>query len=174
MRLKNTAALTAIAALAVPAAAVANDDHQKKGKSQQAKSQKAKSQKAKKSKGVGFTVSGTELTGLNVTDGKAAGPFTLDLTSANKHARTFLNVTPAQIQGDDTTSIPVQTDDSFRLRLNGVTDGADAGTTVDLADVLPTDRVKVIGKVTRVRKGDTTTTRVLNIKKITVTRKSAS
>jgi hypothetical protein len=163
MRFKTTAVATAIAALAVPSAALATDDHEHKGKSHQ---------KAKKAKSVGFSLSGTELAGLNVTDNKASGPFTLDLTSANKHARTFLGLTKTQIQGDDTTSIPVASDDTFRLRLNGITDGADAGTDVSLADVLATDRVKVVGKVTRVRKGDTTTTRTLDIKKITVTRET--
>jgi hypothetical protein len=163
MRLKSTAVATAIAALAVPSAAFAADDNDHKAKGHG---------KAKKAKSVGFALSGTELTGLNVTDGKAAGPFTLDLTSANKHARAFLGLTKTQIQGDDTTSIPVASDDTFRLRLNGVTDGADAGTDVSLADVLPTDRVKVVGKVTRVKKGDTTTTRTLDVKKITVTRET--
>ncbi len=157
MRLKTTAAATAIAALAVPATAFATDDTKPE------KSQKpAKTQKAQKAKAKGFTLSGTELAGLTVTDGKVAGPFTLDLTSANKHARTLLGVTKAQVAGDQTTTIPAVAGDALRLRLNGVTDGADAGTDVSLADVLATDRVKVIGKVTR--------DGALDIRKITVKR----
>lgn len=182
MRLKTTAVAVAaaVAALSVPAAAFATDDERPANPGQdgrdraaqhrgdagaergQARAEEAKGKKGKK--GRGFVVRGTELAGLTVTDDKVAGPFTLDLVMANKHARKLLEVEKSEIRGDDTTTIPAVADDTVRLRLKGVTDGDDEGTDVSLADVLPTDRVKVIGKVAR--DGE------LNIRKIMVKRDS--
>ncbi len=164
MNLKKTAAATAVAALALPAVAdakkPADPGAQGKAKAEQQRSAKAKKQSQKKAKGVGFTLSGVDLAGLTVTDGKLAGPVTLDPTAANKHARTFLKVTAEQIAGEDTVQVGTA-GDAVRVRFVGLT----ASDTV-----LPTDVVKVIGKVTKVRKGDTTTVRTLDIRKITVTR----
>ena len=118
--------------------------------------------RTKKAKGVGFALSGVGLTSLPVADGALTGPLTLDVTSANKHARTLLDITKTDIDG--TSTFPVGTSgDEVVVRFEGLT-ATDA--------LQATDRVKVIGKVTRVRKGDTTTTRTLDIKKITVTRET--
>ena len=158
--LKKTATLTAIAALAVPALATADKpaDAGSKGKTQSAA---AKS----KQKGVGFTAAGLWVSGFDglTTDSKEqrdVSDFTLNLTSANKHARTFLGLaTKPSSETPVSKEIDAATGDKAVIRLIGF----------DSTDVIDaTDRVKVIGKVTRVRKGDTTTTRVLDIRRITI------
>lgn len=141
-------ATSAVAALAFPAAAAAERPADKPAKPVK-KEKKAK--KAKKAKSVGFTVGGLELSGLSVTDGKLTAPLTLDPTSANKHARTFLKLTKADVAGDKTVQLGTAAD-AVRIKFEGLT----------ATDTLqPTDRVKVIGKLS----GTT-----LDIRKITVTR----
>ena len=164
MKTKNILTTGAIAALALPGAAFADQpaDPGSQGKAKGKAKQEQKTSKAKKAKGVGFTVKGTELSGLTVTDGKLAGPFTLDPTSANRHARDFLGLTSQQVAGEDTATLGTAAD-AVTVRLNGLNAGE---------AILPTDSVKVIGKVTRVKKGDTTTTRTLDIRKVTITRGS--
>ncbi len=160
MSKKNTtAALTAgLALLATPAFADRPADAGKKGQ-EKAAAQQAK-QQSRQQKGVGFTLSGTGLTSLPVADGALTGPLTLDVTSANKHARTLLGLSKDAMAGTGTSSVGT-TGDKVVVRFDGLsaTDALQA-----------TDRVKVIGKVTRVRKGDTTTVRTLDIRKIVVTR----
>ena len=134
----------AIAALAFPAAALA-DKPQKP----------AKPSKPAKTKSVGFTVAGVDLSGLTVADGKLSGPLTLDPTSANKHARTFLGLTKAEIAGEDTVSLGTAAD-AVVVRFNGLTATDTIQSTV---------RVKVTGKLS----GQT-----LNIRKITVTRSTTA
>jgi hypothetical protein len=146
MKTKTILATTAIAALAVPAAAgadkPANPGSQGKGHAK----------RAHKVKGVGFTLAGTKVTGLSVADGKLSGPLTLDPTSANKHARTFLQLSKADVAGDKTVSLGTA-GDAILVKLHGLKPG-DALTA--------TDRVKVIGKLT----GST-----LDIRKLTITRR---
>jgi hypothetical protein len=176
MSKKTTAILTTagFAIFATPALAEQPDEPGKKGREtaaaqqvkqaekraeQQAKKD-AKSKKAKKAKGVGFTLSGTGLTSLPVADGALTGPLTLDVISANKHARTLLSLDQTAIAG--TTTFPVgSSGDAVLVRFEGLT-ATDA--------LQATDTVKVIGKVTRVRKGDETTVRTLDIRKLVVTR----
>ena len=167
MNFTKTAVAAAIAALAVPAAADAAKpaDAGSKGKQQQTKS---------KAKQVGFSLSGTGLTGQTGTSA-LTDPFSLDLVSANKHARNALKVDEAFIDGTGTTPIDVAAGDTYSLKLSGVTDGADEGTDVSLADVLATDRVKVVGKVVRTRtkaKGSKPafTYGAVDIRKVVVTR----
>jgi hypothetical protein len=146
MTTKKIIATTAMAALAFPAAAVADKPADKP----------AKPTKAQKAKGVGFSVAGVDLTGLTVTDGKLAGALTLDPTSANKHARTLLDLTKTEIAGQDTVQLGTA-GDAVLVRYKGLT-ATDA--------LQPTDRVKVIGKVI----GRKSATPTLDIRKITVTR----
>ena len=147
MTTKKILATAALSALAVPASALAdkpaNPGSQGKAKSEQAKA---------KTKGVGFTVGGVDLSGLTVTDGKLTGALKLDPTSANAHARRFLELSKADVAGEKTVSLGTA-GDAVILKYNGVS----AGDTL-----LPTDRVKVIGKLS----GGKT----LDIRKITVTR----
>ena len=149
-------ATSAIAALAIPAAAMADKpaDSGSHGKTH--------SQQAKKPKGVGFSLGGVDVTQFSVTDGVVA-PISLDPTTANKHARTFFepDLTKSFIKGEDTVQVPVASGDKALVRYNGLS-STDA--------LQPTDRIKVIGKVTKVKKSDTTTQRVLDIRKVVITR----
>ena len=180
--MKKTAVAAALTALAVPAAAQADrpdkPGEQGKAKAQQKRGDKQqrshgqRSHKQRKNRGVGVAFAGTKLDST-VTDGKLTA-FTLDLTRANRHARKVLGVDRAFVRGDALKTITVAAGDTFKVRFNGVTDGSDEGTTVDFADVLPTDRVKVIGKAkrTRTRSGETRTVQYgdLDIKKIVIKR----
>ena len=167
----KTLALTAVAALALPAAAQAGkpNDPGKHGRDKA-----AQKQSATKTQKVGFTfagligatgapdaapVAGTEFFTLT-TD-----PFSLDLESANLHARKALGITSAAFEGTTLTAIDEgSTTDRFRLTLVGFDEGEapDAG-----------DRVKVIGKVTRTRnaKGSQTkwTYGDIDVRKVVVT-----
>ena len=109
MNLKKTAVATAVAALAIPAAAQAekpaNPGSQGKAKQSQPKTQK-----------VGFVLSGTGLAGQTGTTA-LTDPFTLDLVSANKHARNALStdaqkVDAAFIAGTSTLPIDVAAGDT--------------------------------------------------------------
>lgn len=167
----KTLTVAALAAMAVPAAAAAHGRPGDAGKTgrdnatqQHARHQSASSAtKTKTPKGVAFVVKGISAAGLTVTDGKLGGPLTLDPTSANKHARDFLALTKAKLATTDTVAFGTA-GDAVVVKYVGLkpTDALQA-----------TDVVKVIGKVTRVRKGDTTTPRTLDIRKITVTRAGA-
>ena len=164
MSKKTTAILTTagFAIFASPALAERPEDAGKQGRDKAAAKQaEQKTKKAKKTKGVGFTLSGTGITGaLPVGDGALTDALTLDVLSANKHARTFLDLDKAAIEGSDT--FPVGTaGDEVVVKLDGLTEGE---------ALQATDRVKLIGKVTRVRKGDETTLRTLDIRKIVVSR----
>ncbi len=159
----TTAALTAgFALLATPAFADRPADAGRKGQEKAAQQQAKQrgNQQAKQQKGVGFTLSGVGLTSLPVADGALTGPLTLDVTSANRHARTLLGLSRDEIAGTGTFSVGT-TGDGVVVRFDGLS-ASDA--------LRATDRIKLIGKVTRVRKGDTTTVRTLDIRKIVVTR----
>ena len=186
--MKKTAVAAALTALAVPSAAVAdhreptdrghgNDrSEQDRGDSQRQNQNRSRHQNRNRrgKQSVGFSLSGTGLSGLSGST--LALPLTLDVTSANRHARRLLELTRADIQGSGTETFGASSD-TFLLRFAGITDGNNDGT-VDLADVLATDRVKVIGKVTRTRTRDedgdrTTSYGGLNIRKIVISRASA-
>lgn len=165
MSKKTTALLTTagLALTASPAIAERPADAGKKGRDNAAQKSEKRSAKSKKSKGVGFTLSGIGLSSLPVADGALTDGLTLDVTSANKHARTFLKLSKADIAGTGTFSVG-SAGDKVLVRFNGLSS----------SDTLQaTDRVKVIGKVTRVRKGDSTTVRSLDIRKIVVTREDS-
>ena len=159
MNLKKTAALAAVAALAAPAAADAAKPTDPGSKGQQ-KSQNAKS----KQKGVGFAVAGVnvgvgENSFADSTSAQDVKALTLDVTSANKHARTFLSLTTDESKKG--VSISDTADGKAIVRFVGF-----EGTPV--LDAF--DRVKVVGKVTRVRKGaSAASVRKLDIRKITIT-----
>lgn len=155
--LKKTAVAAAVTALALPAAAI-GDKPENPGSKGKGTSQ------AKKFKGVGFALSGLDYKGPALTDSKepqTVGAFTVDVTSANKHARTFLGLTTKPSKETPAQDRPISdtADGKAIVRLVGFETG-------DVVDA--TDRVKVIGKVTRVRKGDSTTTRKLDIRRITI------
>ena len=149
MKTKTLTAVS-IAALAVPGAALAEGKGKGHGKSQ------TKSSHAKGPKGKAFTIQGVDVSAIPVTDGKLTGELTLDPTAANSHARKFFNpdLSKAALKGEDTVSFG-KAGDEVIVRYVGL-QSTDA--------LAPTDKVKVIGKVTR--SGD------LNIRKITVIRKT--
>ena len=145
-------ALTAVAALAVPAAAQAGKPTEP-GK--QGRDKAAQKKSAQKPKGKAFTLKGTTAaTALPVADGALTGALTLDPTSANKHARTLLTLTRAELRGTATETFGV-TGDKVVVRYNGL-ESTDALTATDV--------IKVHGKVKR----DGT----LDIRRITVTRET--
>ena len=92
-------------------------------------------------KGVGFTARGVGLTALPVdADGVLTGPLELDLTSANKHARSFLGLSVAAIE-DSTDLVALgEAGDAVIVRYDGLT--ADDA-------LLPTDEIVVIGRARR-------------------------
>jgi hypothetical protein len=104
-----------------------------------------------KPQSVGFAAAGT-------LAGYTAGSVTLTVTRANKHARTF-------IAGAGSTFSTA----GARVRFDGVTD-ADGSGTVDFADVLPTDVVRVIGKVSRPKHGCPAGDAALTLRKVQVVR----
>ena len=164
----KTIALTAVAALALPAAAAQAGKPEEPGKQgrdtaaakqeaakERGAEQKAREKKAKKPKGKGFTLKGAGLTGaLPVADGALTGTLTLDPKSANKHARTLLDLSKADLRGTATSTFG-ETGDEVLVKYVGLssTDALEAS-----------DRVKVVGRVT-----DGT----LDIRRIMVKRESA-
>ena len=148
----KTIAAAALAALALPTGALAAGSE--RAAEAHKKNSERKAQKAKP-KSKAFVVQGVDLANLAVdADQKLTGPLTLDPTSANKHARTKLELTKTELRGEDTVTFG-ETGDAVLLRYVGLqaTD-----------PVQPTDKVKVIGKVTR--EG------AINIRKITVIRET--
>lgn len=130
----KTLAITAAAALAVPAAAQAAKPAEP-GK--QGKENAAAKQQAAKAKGKSFTLKGVGLASLPVTDGALTGTLTLDPTSANKHARTLLTLSKADLKGTATETFG-ESGDKVDVKYVGLT-AADA--------LKATDVVKVVGKV---------------------------
>jgi len=149
-------ATSAAAALAFPAAAAAADKPADPGAQGKAKAadQQAKQKKQKQQKARAFTLKGVDVANLTVTDGKLAGPVTLDPTSANRFARTFLDLTKAELKGEDTVTLGTAAD-AVRITYVGLT-ATDA--------LQATDTLKVIG---RVKDG------VLDIRKLVVARETA-
>ena len=154
----KTMTAAALAALAVPAAALAD------GSERSAEAHKKNSErKAQKTtpKTRAFVVQGVGVTGvLPVADKKLNGALTLDPTSANKHARKVLDtdgLTKAELKSTKTVTFG-ETGDAVLVRYVGLP--ADSA-------LQATDRVKVIGKVAR--SGDKST---INIRKITVKRET--
>ncbi len=171
MNLNKTAVATAVAALAVPALAQAekpeNPGAQGKAKAEQKQTAKAQKKSQPKAQRVGFSIAGVDLANLTVTDGKLAGPITLDPTAANKHARTSLELTATELAGEDTVTLGTAAD-AVKVSYEGLT-ATDA--------IQPTDTVKVIGKVVRTRtksKGSKPAFKygALDIRKIVVTREA--
>ena len=85
------------------------------------------------------------------------GNVVLNVVRANHHARAFTSGQPLSTTG-------------ARLRFGGLTDG-NADGTVGLDDVVSTDRVMVIGKLVRPKRGCAGTTSVV-LRKVTVARHS--
>ncbi len=169
-------ALTAVAALAAPAAAQASKPAEpgKKGHTTAAaKKQAPKSQK------VGFTLSGvlsstgtdfptfTAGTGDNTGKSSFTDSFQVDLLSANKHARTALEIQKSAIEGTGVTTHEFSNTDFFLLTYEGF--GEDK-------TLAAGDQVKIIGKVTRTRSGKgksaTWTYGAIDIRKVVITREA--
>lgn len=110
----------------------------------------AKSKRCGKVKSVGFVVRGTLASSVEDS-------VTLTVTKSNKHAARWLEENDPSF---DTAGLTIS--------YEGVTD-ADANTVVDLADVLPTDRVKVKGKLALPKAGCEGEV-VLTVKKVSVSR----
>jgi hypothetical protein len=165
--LKKTTAAIAIAALAVPAAAQA-DKPENAGSKGHEKAQQQTKRQGKKSeqrfRGVGFTVRGLDYKGPAPTESRESqtiSQFSLDITSANRHARRYLGLTdrPSKREAAQDRSINDTYDGKAIIRLVGFEQGD---------TITPDDRVKVSGRVTRVRKGDSSTERKLDIRRITI------
>jgi hypothetical protein len=107
-----------------------------------------------------FVIGGVDATGVTVTDGKLAGPITLDPVLATRGAKKFLELTKTELRGEDTVTFGTAGDE-VRIRYVGL-ESTDA--------IQPTDRVFVKGKLRRQEGSDTKT---LDIKKIVVLRKGA-
>jgi hypothetical protein len=150
----RTLALTAVAALALPGAALAakpdqvgkpedagKQGHEKaaatKGAEKSAAAKAKAEAKEKKAKGKGFALKGVGLATLPVADGALTGELTLDPTSANKHARTLLELSKDDLGGTATETFGT-TGDEVVVKYVGLT-ATDA--------LSATDRVKVLGKV---------------------------
>lgn len=185
--MKKTAVAAALTALAVPSAAVAdhrehsdrghgNDrSEQRRGDSQNQRQNRNRSQHRNQrgKQRVGFSLAGTGLTGTD--NGTLALPLTLDITSANKHARKLLEIDRTFIEGTGTKTFGTS-GDTFLVRFEGITDTDNDGNLFE--HVVATDRVKVIGRVLRTRTRDedgdrTTTYSDLNVRKIVVSREGA-
>ena len=113
-----------------------------------------KSKRCKKARSVGFVVRGS-------LESYEDASVTLAVQRANRHARRWLEAGNAPVF--DTTGL--------RVKFAGVTD-ANADSVVDLADVLPTDRVKVLGKLA-VPKAGCEGEVALKLKKLRVSRNAA-
>jgi hypothetical protein len=165
MRNKVTAAaLTALALVAVPAVSAADSGKGEAGSEQdarhhsgkakpQAKIYKGRSGKCMKPKRVGFVVTGTVAT-------MDASSLTLTVTKANRHANKWLAL-----------NAPTFATAGVKLRLKGIVDSTRDGL-VDHADVLPTDRARVIGKLIRPKRGCTGET-LVSVRRIHVRRRAA-
>lgn len=97
----------------------------------------------------GFVVTGNNAV-FNVTqnsDGTYDGTVTLTATQTNSHAK------KSGVNATDTNPETFNLDDTKITFGEGVTDGADEGTDVGPADVVASDRVKLIGKVAYAKKG---------------------
>jgi hypothetical protein len=153
MKTKTTTA-AALAALAVPGAALAEKPAEpgKQGRDNAAAQQNKTSGKAKQR---AIVVRGVDVAGLTVTDGKLAGAITLDPTSANRHARRVLELTKAELRGDDTITIGTA-GDAVVVTYEGLSSSD---------ELKATDVVKI--KARRTRDG------AIDIRKITVTRPTA-
>ncbi len=157
MQIKSTTiTAAALAALAMPSAALAHDpDHRGKsddrGKAEsrhrghdrdEQRSRGGDDRHEGHYKGWGkgrkaFVITGVDASGLSVTDGKLTGALTLDPTAANRAARKLLDLTKAEIAGEDTVSFGTA-GDAVVVKYHNLT-ASDA--------LQPTDRVKVFGKV---------------------------
>ena len=92
----------------------------KQGRDKAAAKQDAAKSHAKKPKGKSFTLKGVGLAELPVTDGALTGALTLDPTNANKHARTPLTLTKADLRGTATETFG-ETGDAVEVRYKGLT-----------------------------------------------------
>jgi len=113
-----------------------------------------KSKRCKKPRAVGFVAAGT----LASVDGSSVS---LTVARANRHARRWLETSEATFDTADLT-----------VSFVGVTDG-DLSGAVDLADALPTDRVRVLGKLALPKRGCEGAA-VLTLRKVKVLREVAT
>ena len=144
------AVMVTLVVTALPAhLAVAKPSHA--GKLGKAEKQ-SKLKKCKKSHAVGFVVGGTFA-------GHDAGSVTISVTEASKHARAYL-------AADSATFSKV----GVRLSFEGVADTGDG--VVGFDDVVASDSVKVIGKLTQPKKACAGVT-TLSVRKIAVTREQS-
>jgi hypothetical protein len=97
--------------------------------------------------------------GTLVSYDAATGNIVLNVVRANHHARAFTSGQPLSTTG-------------ARLRFRGVTDGNSDGS-VGLDDVISTDRVTVIGKLVRPKRGCDGSTSVV-LRKVMVSRPGAA
>jgi hypothetical protein len=113
-----------------------------------------KSKRCKKPRAVGFVAAGT----LASVEGSSVN---LTVVRANRHARRWLESNEAAFDTADLT-----------VSFAGVTDAELSGA-VDLADVLPTDRVRVLGKLALPKRGCEGEA-VLTLRKVKVLREVAT
>ena len=159
----TVAALAAVALVAVPAAS-ADPGKGKLGSERKAqhgsdrddsvgeRGSKRELRKCKRERRGRFLAAGT-------ASAQDSASFVLTVKRTNRPARKWLAVNEATFS---TTGV--------KLRLKGIGDATGDGT-VDFADVLPTDRVRVIGKLSRPKRGCTGEA-ALKLRRIVVHRKS--
>lgn len=134
-------AAAAIAAVPVQGAAAKQNGHEAHGQHG----------RCAKTHSVGFSAAGSLAS-------YTADSVTLNVTRANKHARAYIAT------AGSTFSLT-----GVQVRFNGVTD-ADGSGTVDFADVLPTDVVRVAGKVSSPKHGCPVSDSTLTLRKVQVVR----
>jgi hypothetical protein len=103
-----------------------------------------------------FFLTGTDVAGLTVTDGKLAGPITLDPTFASAKAFKTLGLTRDKVKSEETIQVGAAGDD-VEVKYKGL-QATDA--------IAPTDYIAIFAKTDR-------ETGALDIKKIKVWRKAA-
>lgn len=128
-------------------------DDSRSGDREQRSDQRRASRKCKRPHAVGFVAKGSLTSFTEET-------VTLDVKRANKHARKYIEAAGSTFTLGDA-----------RVKFVGVTDGNTSGA-VDLADVLPTDKVVAIGKATKPKRGCEGET-VLKLRKLQVIRPQA-
>jgi hypothetical protein len=163
----KTIAAAAIAALALPTAALAHDGDKDRGHCKDRGAERSEQRSVRgddhrgkhhgwKHRRKAFVLAGVDATGLSVADGKLAGQLTVDPIHANKGARRLLDLGKDEIRGEDTVSFGTAGDE-VRVKYRGLPEGEAPQ---------PTDVVMVFGKIDR-SSGE------LDIKKIWVKRRDA-
>lgn len=166
MKTSHLTALLALTALILtPTLAVAHKGQGKQGKSsaQAAKQAAKKTTRCERPKRVAFLAAGT-------FNSASAGQLSVKITRANRHARVYLRTQDASFAKGSVVAFPLA---SAKLTLKGVSD-TNADGKLDLSDAQASDRVRVLGKVLKSKRGCTAAPSTLKVRKLTVIRRQAA